>query len=172
MLQIIHARHQLDFGKLMRVYAESNATIGAMRYPHLDAAEQLLEVEQDQHAFLREFFKIPGAFIAVWSENGCYQAALRVEPYSDGVLLEGIETAPENRRRGYAKRLMQNTLIYLCAQACEKIYSHVDKKNFASLSLHESCGFRMLYDHAAFVDGSVDHRTFTYFMEIKKQGAV
>ena len=172
MLQIITSIQQLDFGQLMTVYRQSNSKLEESCYPKLDAVERRLEAEQDQYAFVRDFLRMPDAFIAVWSIEGTYQAALRAEPYSDGLLLEGVETAPDSRRQGFAKRLVRETVKYLAERGNCRIYSHISKRNIPSIALHESCGFLKLYDHAVFVDGSVDHRTYTYIRQMNNEGAV
>lgn len=171
MLQIITTTQKLDFSQLMNVYRQSNSKIEAICYPKLDEMERRLEIEQDQYAFVREFLRAPKSFIAVWSAEGVYHAALRVEPYSDGMLLEGVETSPDSRRQGYAKRLVQATVKYLAKSGKCRLYSHVSKKNTPSIALHKSCGFLRLYDHAVFIDGSVDQNTFTYYIDINNEGA-
>lgn len=165
MLRIITRIHQLDFNQLMNVYRDSILQDGMLRYPHLDEGQRILEAEQDQYAFLREFFKTPGAVLAVWVSEGMYCASLRAEPYADGFLLAGLETAPDKRRRGYAKALVENVISHLSPKRC-RLYSHIDKSNMPSVKLHEACGFEKINDHAAFIDGSIDYHTYTYIREI------
>ena len=165
MLKIIQSLQQLDFGRLMLVYAESNSYEASVKYPYLDDCQKLLEVEQDYYAYLREFFRTPESLMAVWCPNGCYTAALRVEQYRDGLLIESLETAPESRRRGYAQKLLQEVLCYLFSKGYCKVYSHIFKDNVASIKLHEACGFRKILDHAVFVDGSVHNQSSTYLIE-------
>ena len=95
---------------------------------------------------------------AVWEENGQYISAVRFEPYRDGILLEALETAPEHRGKGYAAKLVCAALLQLQLQ---KVYSHVSKKNTASLALHERCGFVKVLDYAAYIDGSVNRNAVT-----------
>ena len=82
-----------------------------------------------------------------------YVSAARLEPYRDGLLLEALETAPELRGRGYAAALLRNMLE--SAPGTGPVYSHVDKKNAASLAVHRACGFRRILEHAVYADGSV-----------------
>ena len=84
-------------------------------------------------------------------ENDVYFSALRLEPYEDGLLLEALETAPAHRRKGYAEKLIRAVQ----AEFLQKIYSHVSKKNTASLAVHQKCGFRQVLDYAKYIDGSV-----------------
>lgn len=163
---------QVNFGQLMVVYSESNHKKASEEYAYLDGSQGILEAEQDHYAFLREFFRLPGAFLALWAPDGNYKAALRIEPYADGFLIEGLETAPDSRRQGYGTKLLRQTLKYLSVKKADRVYSHIAKDNYPSLRVHEACGFLKIADQAVFVDGSVDHRAFTYVYEIKRQGAV
>lgn len=161
MLKIIRFLKELDFSQLMRVYEEGNRENGAEFYPHLPEGQQLIRAEQDFYAFLQEFFRGPEAFYAVWTVDGNYAAALRMEPYRDGLLLEALETAPGLRRKGYARALINETKACLRTQGHRKIYSHVNKKNEASLAVHAACGFQRTLEHAVYIDGSVTQRCCT-----------
>ena len=153
MLKWMKTMKELDFGKLMAVYAEGNQENAADQYSHLPQGQAVMQVEQDFYQYLREvFFSTDGASYAVWEENGVYIAALRLEPFRDGLLLNALETTPEYRRRGYAKKLITAVLEALPET---KIYSHVSKTNAASLRTHEACGFQKIFDHATYLDGSV-----------------
>ena len=154
MLLIMKRLEELDFSALMDIYVEGN----------LEKAEEygdggLLRAERELYDYLREdFFRQQGAFYAVWTEQGSYVSALRLEPYKDGWLLEALETAPEDRRKGYAKRLMAEVLEHM-GQAV--VYSHVSKRNEASLRTHYACGFQKYLDHVVYLDGSVTNRGVT-----------
>ena len=159
MLILAKKMHQLSFSALMAVYEEGNRENGAEFWPELDASRQLLRAEQDFYQYLREvFFPVDGAVYCIWEERGSYVSALRLEPYRDGLLLEALETVPDCRRRGYAVELIRAVLE---RYANVKIYSHVGKRNAASLSVHEKCGFRRIQEHAVYIDGSVNDRCCT-----------
>ena len=161
MLKVIRSLKELDFHQLMQVYIEGNRENGAEFYPNLPENQQLLQAEQDFYAYLREFFTDPCTLYAVWAPEGVYVAALRLEPYADGLLLAGLETAPQYRKSGYATALVKQTLENLSVQEKVNVYSHVSKKNLPSLRTHEKCGFRKILDYAVYADGSVDDRCFT-----------
>ena len=158
MLVLAKKPHQLDFQKLMEVYREGNRENGAMLYPDLSPDQQMIQAEQSFYQYLAEvFFSVPGAVYAIWVENSTYVSALRLEPYGDGLLLEALETAPAERRKGYAEKLIravQDTFA-------QKIYSHVSKKNTPSLAVHKKCGFRQVLDYAKYIDGSVVRNALT-----------
>lgn len=153
MLQLINRMGDLNFRQLMDVYEEGNLENAAEFFPHEPKEQWLLLAEQSFHQYLREcFFRTEGALYAVWLENGSYVSALRLEPYQDGLLLEALETKPSERKKGYASELLRAVLDYVGET---KVYSHVGKRNSASLRTHEKCGFRRILEHAVYADGSV-----------------
>ena len=165
MLTLVTSCRQIRFAELMEVYADSNME-KASQWPHESSGFALQMAEQDYRQYLREvFFRTEGAMLAVWEEKGRYVCALRLEPHKDGLLLAGLETAPEHRKMGYAVSLIQAVQMHLRQQGNVKIYSHVDKKNVASRKTHEKCGFRVISDRAVYIDGSVDSRCCTYCYE-------
>jgi len=163
LLTVIKSMGQLNFGALMQVYAESNRENAEERYPRETEGSGVRLAEQDFYQYLREcFFPTQGAFYAVWSRGGRYFSALRMEPYRDGFLLEALETAPEERQKGYAAELIRAVLFTMPGQ---KIYSHIHKKNLASIRTHEKCGFRKILDYAVYADGSVLRNSITVIFD-------
>ena len=162
MLRIFTSLRNIRFGELMEVYRDSNKE-SASDWPGLPMGYALALAEQDFRQYLLEgFFPTPGAVCAAWEENGKYISALRLEPYKDGVLLEGLETHPDHRRKGYAAMLISAVQQHLGAV---KIYSHVNKRNTASMKTHEKCGFKQISDHAVYINGNVDYRCCTLLYE-------
>lgn len=162
MLSIARNLGQLSFGKLMEVYLEANRENGAELAPEETEERKLQLAEEDFYTYLHDsFFKKPDAVYYIWEEAGSYVSALRLEPYRDGLLLEALETAPKRRRQGYATRLMNAVLFTLSEQGSVCVYSHVNKKNIPSLKIHQHCGFQIISDYAAYIDGSVNHRAYT-----------
>ena len=163
MLILARSMRDLHFSRLMEVYLEGNLENGEELYPDLPEGQKLLRAEQDFHQCLSEvFFHTSGAIYVIWEEQGAYCSALRLEPYRDGMLLEALETAPSCRRQGYAEQLIK--AVQNCF-ADQKIYSHVSKKNVASLRVHEKCGFHRISEFAAYIDGSVNQRACTLCWE-------
>ncbi len=164
MLLIAEKLHQLHFGRLMEVYAEGNRENGACFYPNLPPQQGILEAEQDFYRYLKDvFFSTEGAFYAVWEENGRYYSALRLEPYRDGLLMEAVETAPERRRQGHARRLMEAVFARMGKGA---VYVHIDKDNAPSIALHKKMGFERIQNYAVYIDGSVNQSSGTYRLEL------
>lgn len=163
MLKIAKSLNELSFSSLMEVYIGGNQENGQDNYPEEPEGRRLMLAEQDFYSYLSQvFFRTEGAVYLIWEERGRCVSALRLEPYQDGLLLEALETAPEQRRRGYAKALLQAALREFGGV---KIYSHVHKRNTASRRVHEACGFRKILDHAVYADGSVLHSSVTYCHE-------
>ncbi len=163
MLMIADALRKLDFSKLMEVYAESNGENGAEFYPHLPAGQQLLQAEQDFYQYLRTgFFDRAGDRYCIWEENGKYICALRLQCYQDGLLLEALETHPDHRKKGYAKKLICTALDTV---ETDKIYVHISHRNAASIAVHTACGFQKILDYSVYADGSVNRHCQTYLYE-------
>ena len=159
MLRITRSMGQLPFGQLMEVYAEGNLENGREFWPDLSEGQQLLQAEQELYQYLREvFFQTAGAAYYLWEHHGKPVSALRLEPYRDGLLLEALETHPLHRRKGYAKMLIKAALETVGEQ---KVYSHVGKRNVASLNTHLSCGFQRISEQAVYADGSINDRCAT-----------
>ena len=153
----------------MYVYAEGNLQHGVELYPQLSIEAQMREAELDFYRYLNDvFFQSDEAFYAVLECDHRYLAALRMEPYRDGWLLCALETAPNERKRGYATELINSVKNYLLVSGDFKIYSHVSKRNLASLSVHRKCGFKTFLDYAVYLDGSVLHNSCTLVYDSKK----
>lgn len=162
MLHIYKSFSELDIEQLMLVYLQGNLENGSLLYPECGENEQRRRAEDDFISYLREdFFSHPNAFYAVWAPDGCYKAALRLEPYRDGLLLEALETAPEARRQGYATVLIRKVMSYLQPLKWTCIYSHIHKRNIASLNVHKKCGFQIISDSATYIDGTVTQSSYT-----------
>lgn len=172
MLILARSFRELRFGELMEVYAGSNAE-KASDWPDLPRDFALSLAEQDFRQYLTEvFFRTPGAVCAVWEVSGTYVSALRLEPYRDGLLLEALETAPSQRKKGYAAALIREVQRQLASHCAVKLYSHVGKRNAPSRKTHEKCGFQVISDHAVYINGSVDYRCDTLVYEKEKNPCI
>lgn len=159
MLEVFDSLKNLNFQMLMDVYAQSNRENAEVYFPQLSEPQGVAMVEQQFYTFLQEvFFKTRDSRYCVWLADGKYVSALRLEPYRDGLLLEALETAPEQRHKGYGRRLMQAALGQIQGKP---VYSHVGKRNAASLALHMGCGFEKIRDCAVYIDGSVSQNAVT-----------
>lgn len=157
MLRLVYNLRELDFSQLMEVYIEGNLEKG-----------DLLQAEQDFYQYLQEgFFNRPGDVYCLWEIEGRCVAALRLQAYRDGLLLEALETVPALRRKGHGRALV---LAALKRFPEKKVYVHIAGWNKASIALHEGCGFQKISDCAVYADGSVTNRAGTYVYEEKRLG--
>lgn len=148
MLKIFRRFWELDFSQLAILYAE-------------DAPESY-DSSVELYQYLKEdFFRVAGAFYAVWCEEGKYVSALRMEPYRDGWLVEALQTLRAERGKGYATKLLHSTLDTSEIPNGQPVYAHVHKKNSSSLAVHRTCGFKRVSECAAFIDGSVYQHSCT-----------
>ena len=144
MLKLVYSMAELDTEQLLAIYREESWN------------------EEELLSYLREnFFRQPGAFYAIWEENSVYKAVVRFGQYKDGLLLHSLETAPDHRGNGYAYLLIISVLDHLCSRGCRSVYSHINKRNQASLALHKKCGFEIVSDSATYLDGTVTQYSYT-----------
>ena len=166
MLTVVNRLKELNFSQLMAVYEEGNRENALEFWPKMEENQRMIRAEQEFYQYLKQvFFPVKGTCYCIWEENGSYVSALRLEPYRDGLLLEALETHPDYRKKGHATRL-----IYAVQQTfgSEKFYSHVSKRNRASLRTHEICGFTRIAENAVYADGSVTNRSCTLCWEGKE----
>ena len=146
MLLIFNTTNGLDVSKLQQIYSEE-----CNSYFYEDTLDFLSE---------------NGCAYAVWCVNGDYVSAMRWQPYLDGFLIAGLETRPDARRRGYAQKLLCAALRHFAADGKGMVYSHIDRRNQASINLHCNCGFAIFCDSARLLDGSVSQAYKTFRREI------
>ncbi len=142
MLLVCNSISELSMNHLQDVYGENDLVLRYME---------------------EEFFSVQGALCCVWTQNGVYRSVLRLEPYEDGLLITGLETAPDSRRMGNASKLFQAVVSELQPH---KLYSHVDMKNRPSLRFHRKFGFKQVCDFARYIDGTVSANAVTLLLEI------
>ncbi len=165
MLKIIRVYKNLDVGKLIAVYSQSNQEKARKDYPDLSPNLQILEAEQDFYDYLKFFLSQNDAYYALWCHQDEYLAAVRVEPYLDGAILTGLETAPSARNQGFATDLIRAVQGKQKELGFSKLYSHIHKNNSISLAVHKRCGFQKISDDARYIDGSKDDQAYTYLYE-------
>ena len=164
MLRLIHHIKELDYHSIMELYDSEHKISEDCS---LRESESRFAVEEAFYYYLRDvFFSVPNAFYAIWLNGDRYVCALRVEPYRDGLLLEGLETAPTYRNQGYATKLLRSVLPVIENMNYLKLYAHVSKGNTPSLRVHEKCGFHKISDNDVLIDGSVTNRYYTLVYDL------
>ena len=161
---------ELNFDSLMQLYQEGNQENALELYGQMEPAKALARAEQDFVDYLTEdFFTHKDARYAIWVQDDHYVSALRLEPWQDGLLLEALETHPNFRRQGFAKALICEMQKSLRGVA---VYSHVSKRNKASLAVHKACGFVICKDSVRLLDGTVSSSGVTLRWYPEKEGRV
>lgn len=151
------------------IYGESIRKRGEKQFGYASEERQHLLAQEDFYLYLRDiFFGRKDSRYYFWQEDGHLVSALRVEPHEDGLLIEAMETMPGMRGRGYAGELLKAVLEDLKENGAAVVYSHIDKRNTASIAVHKKCGFYQIRDYAALIDGSVSNRYATFIFELKK----
>lgn len=169
MFKIIRSLGEADPEQLFNVYEHSLIEELSDQYGASQPYNAMLQKQQDFYTFLMQFFSEKGSLYAVWFSNNRYCSALRLEPYRDGFILTGLETAADQRKKGYASKLIQAVMQYCEENALLPIYSHIANTNIASIKAHVNNGFYVVSDSAVFLDGSVDQRSKTYCYSSQKK---
>ena len=147
MLKVFCQYSELNIPNLLAVYEDTLMESNRSRF----------HAEQDFCDYLREdFFRIPGSYYAVWCHEGQYVSVLRMQPYEDGFLITGLQTALQARRKGYG-----TMLISALCDGNAAVYSHVHRSNHQSLRLHKKCGFTEVLDYGVLLDGTVSYQYVT-----------
>lgn len=150
---------ELDFSKLTILYREDIEKNRFERYPYMELYEGRNRAENDLYFYLNDiFFGESHGLFFVCVDHGMYVSALRLEGYNDGLLLNAIMTDSAFRRKGYASRVMEEAL----RNTKGPVYSHIHRKNKASIELHKKFGFVRLYDFSVLLDGTVSSDHITY----------
>ena len=153
----------LNLSQLEQVYRQSIQGDEGVDFDHNRFGQDLQDFEQ---YWRHEFFSVAGATCAVLEQNGNYISVLRLEPYRNGLLITGLETAPEHRNKGMATTLLRDVIQHFRTSGGVRLYSHIHRRNKPSVCVHKSCGFYLLTDHAVFLDGSVSQKYDTYALDI------
>lgn len=158
MLAVINCFDDIDIVALREIYEE---TLGQMRDDYSDGYGPYNSVYQCLTDDLLDFFRVSNSKLFLWVSE-CYPvAAVRCEPHGDGVLISYLETKPCMRGNGYATALLCATIEHLKSYGVKQIYSHVNKRNKASLSVHKASGFQIQDDFAKLLDGTISQNYYT-----------
>ena len=146
MLLYFQSMTEIDHARLMCIYQESNLDNISYFFPDCkDEAEGLRKVEERFISFLNtDFWGKPENTYYIWEDDGKWVSALRLTRLKDFYWVEGLETAPDARRRGYAVRLYKAIFDRLKElEGSVHVQCAVGHKNEASLKTHESAGFQI-----------------------------
>lgn len=143
----------LDFPKLMEVYRESNTQNISYFFPEeTDRERGLRGVEEKFYEYFEtDFFAAPGRRYYVLADGENWTSAIRLFPVPGQTVAwyaEALETAPDCRRRGYARRLFELVFRELSAEGPFVLTDSVNRNNDASLAFHGAMGFQQFQDPA------------------------
>ncbi len=156
----------LDFPKLMEIYRESNLENVPYFFPEeTDPERGLRQVEAGFRDYLeRDFFASAGNRYYVLADGARWVSAIRLYPVPEGVgawYAEALETAPDCRRRGCARKLLELLCYELAKEGPFELTDSVSKRNTPSLAFHESAGFTVFQEDAVSpLDGETNPRCY------------
>lgn len=140
----------LDERKLMDIYAEGNIENADDLYPDTEDRESAVrKVEEGFLDFLKnKFFAAVGSEYFILEENGEWVSALRTSLIKGGLYyMEALETRPDMRRCGYAKKLLFEVLDELKKRGSFELYCCVSKRNEPSIKTHLAAGFSIVSEN-------------------------
>ena len=127
------------------VHSEGSIINAKWRHPEKeDLSREIQEEEQYFMTFLREkFFPQERNRYYVLEVDEHWVSALRLTKIDDFYYLEALETAPEQRKKGYGTQIIEEVIQLLKKRGPVIIRSNVAKDNWASLATHQRCGFQI-----------------------------
>ncbi|MBQ1820825.1 MAG: GNAT family N-acetyltransferase [Clostridia bacterium] len=165
---VFRSLEELDFKRLMRIYAEGNLENARDLYPDEDKKTALGKAIEDFRSYLKtRFFRDGKESYHVLSVGGEWVAALRLYELPDHLFyMEALETEPSQRRHGFASQLLHVLIDSLKEAGPFSLCDCVGKKNIASLAAHLKCGFRIVRtDGYSYLDGETN--PYTYGLEYR-----
>ena len=164
MLRRFDCFSELDAGKLMAVYEESNFENTDYFFPDIqDKTEAVRKVEEGFLSYLeQDFFQSTNPSYWILEDSGQWISALRLNELEPGFYyLEALETRPDSRRKGYGARLLTEVLEALKEKGPFTLCDCVGKRNEASLRTHRKCGFAIVSDEGYdYLNREADSRVY------------
>ena len=149
----------LDREEFSAVYRGSALENCREMYPEEpDGEAALARYEREHLAYMAgPFWEEGGVLLVLAGEDGRYRAAVKLYPWEDERCwhVEGLETRPGERRKGYGVQLLREAQRWLERTGAVTLLSDVGKGNEASLRTHAAAGFRRVREEWRELDGSV-----------------
>ena len=160
MINIVTQIDENTISRLLSVYSES---MDDMKINFTNDAEMRLAYA----SFLRDFVKNPKQLIVVETFDGDWVSALRAIETTEGCwFLEAVETKPDERKKGFGKKLLRHTIDYLKNHGMTELTCTIAKNNYMSQALHGKCGFIPTNDPPLNCWGELEEGTILYRLEI------
>ena len=145
------------------VYSEASYEIAKDKHPEMQDLEEAIQEEEQYFVekFLGKFMSKNENTYYVWEENGVWVSALRLTKLDGFYYMEALETAPEERGKGYATKLISETIDLLRSRGEVIIRSNVGKKNNVSHATHLKCGFEVEHENGInYITGTVRENVY------------
>jgi GNAT superfamily N-acetyltransferase len=114
-------------------------------------------------------FYAEGGILAILRDEEHYRSSLRMYPYRDGWLIEGFETRPDSRKKGFGRRLYKMLMERLEQDGDIVLYAYTGKKNAASIAAHQSAGFERVCEYWEEDDGTRNEKEVTLIYRTAKK---
>ena len=83
----------------------------------------------------------PGKIMLAAEEEGAFAGYMGLQYVLDEGYISNVCTAPEHRRRGIARRLVDACQSWAQMQGCKEFASDCELDNLESQRFHQACGF-------------------------------
>lgn len=153
--------------QIMEVTPEAVEKLFALYRESMDGMAGQFAAPEEMRAayagFLAGFVQAPGRLVLVEEEAGKWVSGLRAVEQPKGVwFLEAVETMPEERRKGYGKALLLDTLAELDRRGGTEVSCTIGRHNGSSIALHTGCGFAASGDPPVNCWGELEEGTVLY----------
>ncbi|MBQ9969162.1 MAG: GNAT family N-acetyltransferase [Oscillospiraceae bacterium] len=170
MLLVFETMNDMQLQQLMKLYEDGNRINVPLAFPDCtDTEEGLRKIEEGFTQWLRDdFFPKEENTYYVLEEEGQWVSTFRLTKIDDFYFLEALHTPVALRRRGYAKKLMNEVIQYLKQRGSVILRDNVRKDNEASLAVHRQCGFTIEQeDGIDYLDGQTYPKCYGLIYEEK-----
>lgn len=160
---MLNAVTQIDENAIRRLLSVYSESMNDMKMNFADDEE----MRAAYASFLRDFVKNPKQRILVETFEDTWVSALRAIEITEGRwFLEAVETKPDERKKGFGKALLYDTIDYLKTLGMTEATCTISKNNYKSQALHETCGFIPTNNPPLNCWGELEEKTILYRLEI------
>lgn len=163
-IMIFHDPEGLNKEEFLAVYKGSAEINAPQWYPDLPFEAAVQKYESGYWDFMqRSFWEEKGVLLVAHSDSHYVSAVVAYQKENHSFLIEALETAPNERGKGYGKIVLKEMLDFLVhSDSNATVYSFTGKKNIASQRTHASLGMEKLHDYWQDESGTIDNTQITY----------
>ena len=162
MLKIIDIINKEVVTNLFEVYKESMDDLRSN-------FNSICEMYKMYEEFLKDFIKKHNQIILVECFEGEWVSSLRAIETKKGYwFLEGVETNPKKRKKGFGSALLLHSIEYLKELGMIEITCIISKNNINSQKLHEKCGFIQTSDLPINCWNELEEKSILYKINLEK----